>query len=165
MELAIAVVGLALAGLWWSRRRALRPKHQDEPRSERSDVPDPGVLDPADVADLEALFDGVDQGEAVRRVVLLESRLRPVVERRVPVRAIEPVPGLHVSRMRFADGTTVVVRGFEPGDVAVLASVIRKRTVLAGACASDARGTHLDFDVSGGRRTMSLLVTGLDQPE
>jgi hypothetical protein len=160
--IAIVAIGLVLALGWWALSRARRSAAPTPP----SPAPDgESVVDPADLADLDARFGGVELLDAGRRHALLEAHLRPVVQRRVPVRTIEPVPGLHISRLRFADGTAIVVRGFAPGDVGILASVIRKHSVLPGACATDARGTHVDFDWSGGRRTMSLLVTGLDQPD
>lgn len=162
MVVAIVAIVLVVALGWWAVRRARRPP---TPVAAPPVLDGESVVDPADLADLDARFGGVELLDAGRREALLEARLRPVVQRRVPVRTIEPVPGLHISRLRFADGTAVVVRGFAPGDVGILASVLRRHSVLPGAFSTDARGTHVDFDWSGGRRTISLLVTGLDQPD
>ncbi len=96
---------------------------------------------------------------------LLENHLRPLVARRVPVRCIEVVPQLRTTRVRFADGTAVVVRGEAAGDAGVLASVVRQHRVLPADYRTDDAGTHLVFDWFDGRRHMSLLVTGLDQPD
>jgi hypothetical protein len=94
----------------------------------------------------------------------VEAVVRPLVARGVAVRCIEPVPSLKLARVRFADGTAVVVRGDTPGDVGVLVSVLRDHAVRAASCSTDAGGTHLVFGWSGGRRTLSVRVTGLDQP-
>lgn len=128
-------------------------------------TPDAPTLDPADVADLTARFERIDAERAARRGVLLEVHLRPLVARRVPVRCIEAVPELHTTRVRFADGTAVVVKGETAGDAGVLASVLRQHRVLPAEYCTDAAGTHLVFDWSEGRHHMSLLVTGLDQPD
>ena len=125
----------------------------------------PPELDPLDVADIEARWEAFDADEHRRRDELLVSRLRPLVDRRVPVRVVEPVPGLQSVRIRFADGTAVMGRGDAAGDAGVLASLIRDQSVWPGSCSTDSTGTHLVFDWSGGRRHVSMLVTGLDQPD
>ena len=83
----------------------------------------------------------------------------------MPLRCIEVVPQLRTTRVRFADGTAFVVRGETAGDAGVLASIVRQHRVLPSDYSTDAAGTHLVFDWSDGRRHMSLLVTGLDQPD
>lgn len=123
------------------------------------------LIDPADVADLAARFDGIAAEHVGRQGTILESRLRPLVERRVPVRAMVCLPELHINRVRFADGTAVDVRGETPGDAGVLASVVLRHAVLPRTCCTDARGTHLVFDWSGGRRRLSMLVTAVDHPD
>ncbi len=137
-----------------ARRRRRRPGGYDE-----------APLDPADVADLTARFARVDADQAATQRALLEYHLRPLVVRRVPVRCIEVVPQLRTTRVRFADGTAVVVRGEVAGDAGVLASVVRQHRVLPADYRTDDAGTHLVFDWFDGRRHMSLLVTGLDQPD
>ena len=79
---------------------------------------------------------------------MLLAHLQPLVARKVPVRGVEPVPELRTVRVRFADGTAVVVRGEVAGDAGVLASVLRDHTVLPSACSTDAAGTRLVFDWS-----------------
>jgi hypothetical protein len=122
-------------------------------------------LDPADVADLTARFARVEADQAATQRALLEYHLRPLVVRRVPVHCIEVVPQLRTTRVRFADGTAVVVRGEAAGDAGVLATVVRQHRVLAADYRTDDAGTHLVFGWFDGRRHMSLLVTGLDQPD
>jgi hypothetical protein len=104
-----------------------------------------------------------DEGETRGR--RLEVRLDPLVKRAVPARAVEAAPGLPSARVRFADGTTVVARGDVPGDVGVLALWVRRGSVPPLSCSTDAEGAHLVFGSPDGHRTLSLLVTGLDQPE
>jgi hypothetical protein len=153
VALALAVAGTMVVVLR-RRARGRRPAPLDEP-----------ALDPVDIADLAARFERIDAERAAHHGVLLEIHLRPLVDRRVPVRCVEAVPELHTTRVRFADGTAVVVRGETAGDAGVLASVVRQHRVLPADYSTDAAGTHLVFDWSGGRRQMSLLVTGLDQPD
>jgi hypothetical protein len=122
-------------------------------------------VDPSDVADLGARFGDIDVEHAAARDALLLAHLQPLVSRRVPVRCVEPVPELRIVRVRFADGTAVVVRGEMAGDAGVLASVVRDHAVLPSACSTDAAGTRLVFDWSGGRGHVSMRVAGLDQPD
>ena len=135
-------------------------------RRRRSPSDDEGVdgLEPADVLDLQARFAEVDADHAGRRDARLVRRLKALVDRRVPVRGVEPVWSLQGSRLRFADGTAVVVRGDVAGDVGVLAMWARSASVVATSCALAADGVHIVFDLPRGRRHVSVLVTGLDQP-
>jgi hypothetical protein len=150
--LVVAVVVGVSVGAWSASRRRPAPITSSP-------------MDPSDVADLAARFDGVDAQHSRYRDALLAARLLPLVTRRVPVRTIEPLADRKTTRVRFADGTAVVVRGHAAGDTGVLAAVVRKQAVLPGTCSTDADGTHLVFDWSGGRHHLSVLVTGLDQPD
>ncbi len=123
------------------------------------------TVDPRDLVDLDARFGAIEREEAERRDAVLAVHLRPLVLRAVPVRVVEPVPLLGASRIRFADGTTVVAHGDAPGDMGVLASAIRKHSVRPGSCSTDATGTHLVLRWSGGQRQLSVVVTGFDQPD
>jgi hypothetical protein len=96
----------------------------------------------------------------------LSWRLRPLVQRSVPPRAIEAAPAPRAARLRFADGTTVVVKSAVRGDLAILAVAMRHGSVNTAACATGSDGsTHLLFTWPGGRRELSLRVVGLDQPD
>ena len=114
---------------------------------------------------MEGRFAAVVAAEAESRRRRLAVHLDPLVQRAVPARAVEAAPGLPSARVRFADGTTVVARGETPGDVGVLALWVRRGAVPPLSCCTDAAGAHLLFGSPGGHRTLSLLVTGLDQPE
>ncbi len=155
--LAVAVTsGAALALMVHWRRRDQRGEPTTQERTE---------LDPRDLADVAARFGAVESDVARRRAELLASRLRPLVDKRVPVRLVEPVPQLGTVRIRFADGTAVMGRGDVAGDAGVLAKLIRERSVWPGSCSTDERGTHLVFAWSGSRKRLSVLVSGLDQPD
>jgi hypothetical protein len=154
---AVTLILVLAAAVAWglrARRRAARRRASFEPQ-----------IHPADLADLSDRFAGVDAEHAARQAQLLERHLRPLVRRRVPVRCVECIPEQHTNRVRFADGTAVNVRGESPGDAGVLAALVLRHAVLPATYRTDARGTHLVFDWSDGRRHMSVLVTGLGQPD
>jgi hypothetical protein len=124
----------------------------------------PQFPDPDEAADIDARLAAV-MAECGDHRTNLAIRLQPLVERQVPARCIEAAPHLRASRIRFADGTTVLARGTVPGQVAVLAAEIRIRSLPPAACTVDEDGTHLLFGWPGARRTLSILVTGMDQPD
>jgi hypothetical protein len=124
----------------------------------------PIAINPVEAAEIDARLAAVDAGSHEHQC-LLAKRLHPLIERRVPARCVEAAPGLRSARLRFADGTTVLVRGAVPGDLALLAAAMVRRSVPADACRSDGGCTRLLFGWPGGRRTLSILVTGLDQPD
>jgi len=123
------------------------------------------VIHPADLTDLTDRFAGITAEHVRRQAALLEVHLRPLVRRRVPVRCIECVPEQRTNRVRFADGTAVNVQGESPGDAGVLAAIVLRHAVLPATYSTDDRGTHLVFDWSNGRRHLSMLVTGVGQPD
>ena len=135
-------------------------------RRRRRDRAEPEVegVQPTDVAELTARFASVDAEEAEARDARLVARLRPLVERRVPLRQVEAVWGLAATRLLFADGTAVVVRGVAAGDVGVLAMWVRSTSVPVTGCVRGGGGVELSFTQPRGRRRLSVLVTGLDQP-
>jgi len=119
----------------------------------------------ADACEIEAMLDAV--GAGARELALrLSLRLNPLVKRCVPPRAIEAAPVQRAARLRFADGTSVVVKSLVPGDVGVLALAIRRGSVKPAACMTEADGsTRLVFTGLAGHRQLSLRVVGLDQPD
>lgn len=164
MWVALAAVALLLAGGWARLLSARRRGRWAEP------TPPPAaeaMLDPADLDDVAARMQAVDTTEVRGRHELLASRLRPLIDKRVPLRVVEPVPGLQSVRVRFADGTALVGHGESPGDAGVLASALgRRQAVWVGSWATDERGTHLRFVLSADRqRRLVFVVTGLDQPD
>jgi hypothetical protein len=136
---------------WPARRRTITPAVSAWPG-----------LDPADVAEIGARLAAIDGGKPP---LGLQLRLRPLVDKSVPLRHIAATSYVRTCRVRFADGTTVLARGARPGDVAVLAAAMRSRSLPPLACRTDLDGTHLVF--AGLRRstTLSLVVTGMDQAD
>ena len=125
----------------------------------------PGGTAPADVAEIEAMFEAVDADrlDLARR---LSWRLHPLVQRGVPPRVIEAAPVPRAARLRFADGTTVFVKGTLPGDLGVLAVAMHQGSVMPAACGTGPEGgAQLLFTWPGAHRRLSLRVVGLDQPD
>ena len=162
---ATVVGGIAVCALvcgLMARARRQREQRAPEPTTPGGAVLEQ-LIDPGDVAELEARWHALDADHR-RLNEILVARLRPLVDRRVPVRVVEAVPTRQVVRIRFADGTTVVGRGEVAGDAGVLASLARQQSVWPGSLTTDASGAHVVFSWSGGR-CVTLLVTGLDQPD
>ena len=162
---ATVVGGIAVCALvcgLMARARRQRQERAPEPTTPGDAVLEQ-LIDPGDVAELEARWHALDADHRRLNEVLV-ARLRPLVDRRVPVRVVEPVPARQVVRIRFADGTTVVGRGEVAGDAGVLASLARQQSVWPGSLTTDASGAHVVFSWSGGR-CVTVLVTGLDQPD
>jgi hypothetical protein len=143
---------------WWSshrygRRRRTSPAFDEE-----------AALAPGDLAELDDLFAAVEAEQSGARDARVALQLSTLVDRGVPVRAVEVAPGLQAIRLRFADGTVVLVRGWVPGDAGLLARWVRACSVVPVACSVGARGTQLEFSVEGQPNRLALRVTGLDQP-
>jgi hypothetical protein len=150
--------GQAIESLWsLARHHSVRP-HPAIPAV-------PAVMGPAEEAEIEAMFATVD-ADRHALALRLSRRLHPLVQRGVPPRFIEAAPVPRAARLRFADGTTVVVQGTSPGDLAVLAMAMLQGSVRPAACRTDpGGGAQLLFAWSGGHRRLSLRVVGLDQPD
>jgi hypothetical protein len=161
LALVALVLVVAVAALARRRRRRRRERRAVQERWNPLDT----ELDPADAADLDARFTAVEAEQAVERNRRLALKLQPLVDRRVPARSIERAPGVGAARIRFADGTAVFVRGVASGDVGVLAALMHRRAVPPEACSADADGTRLTFGWPGRRQRVSVVVTGLDQPD
>ncbi len=96
----------------------------------------------------------------------LSSRLGPLVRRGVPPRVIEGAPVPRAARLRFADGTTVLVKAAVPGDLGALAVIMRRGSLKPAAFTTDRDGgAHLLLSCPGEHRGVSLHVVGLDQPD
>ena len=93
----------------------------------------PGGVAPAEAAEIEAMFASVDaDGSAL--ALRLSLKLGPLVQRGVPPRVLEAAPVAKAARLRFADGTTVVVKSTSPGDLAVLAMAMQHGSLRPAAC-------------------------------
>jgi hypothetical protein len=142
----------ASGSLWSFGRRSARTAFQVQ------------GLDPADASEIEAMLNAVSTaGDFPLRLL---RRLNPLVQRCVPPRAIEAAPVPRAARLRFADGTSVVVKSAVPGDVGVLALAMRHGSVKPAACTTGPDGcTRLVFTWPGRHKELSLRVVGLDQPD
>ena len=130
--------------------------------------PQPSATAPADAApavdDLDAAFDRVCADHGHELGVLLGARLRQLVGRRVPVRAIRRAPGDRAVRVCFADGTVVLARGQAPGDFARIAWAMHGQSVRLVGFHPDEQGLQLDFRWAPDQRVEAIAV-GLDQPD
>lgn len=63
-----------------------------------------------------------------RLLTLLGLRLDHLRSRSVPVRGVHPGPSEGVSRLRWADGTTLLVRSQRPGSMAQVAAWLHRGT-------------------------------------
>ncbi|HYA45878.1 MAG TPA: hypothetical protein VED59_09730 [Acidimicrobiales bacterium] len=125
----------------------------------------PSSICPAQSAEIDALL-AAAATDNLEFAIRLSSRLQPLVQRGIPPRVIEAAPVPHAARLRFADGTAVVVRGVVPGDVGVLAVAMRRGSVKTAAHATSPEGkTRLLLTWPGARRGLWLYVLGLDQPD
>jgi hypothetical protein len=119
----------------------------------------------ADTVDIDSALAAVDvdRRDFARR---LSSHLQPLVQRGVPPRVIEAAPVPRAARLRFADGTTVLVKMAVPGELGALALTMRHGSLKPARCTTDPDGsTHLVLSCSGEHRRLSLHVVGLDQPD
>jgi hypothetical protein len=122
-------------------------------------------MSPAEAAEIDAMFTALGtDGQAL--ALRLSKKLHPLVERSVPPRALERAPVPRVARLRFADGTTVLVKSTSPGDLAVLAMAMQHGSLPPAACRpSPEGGAQLQFVWPDGQHRLSLRVVGLDQPD
>jgi hypothetical protein len=149
-----------------------------QPESEDRDEPDRHPGDDAD-ADARGAGDGGDPvgpealDAALERVwaehvgdadTLLAARLRLLVHRGVPARALRPAPGARTVRVVFADGTVVLCRGTGQGDFGRLGLAMLHHSVRLGSFRSANDGTRLEFRWHPDHRLAAVAV-GLDQPD
>ena len=70
------------------------------------------------------------------------------------------------ARLRFADGTTVLVKVAVPGELVTLAVIMRRGSLKPATLTTDHDGSaHLLLTCPGEDRGVSLHVVGLDQPD
>jgi hypothetical protein len=161
VSVVLGVLGvLAALVVAWIVARAVRR----EARSARRTRHDEQLLDPRDVADLDAALAATEREIFRDRAARLSAGLSHLVERRVPVRTIEPDWATHAVRVRFADGTTMLVSGASPGAFGVLASRLREGSVCLLSCEPAPSGTNLVFDGPHGRETLHVTSAGVERP-
>ena len=123
-------------------------------------------FDDADGLDgLSAALDRVWAEHAGAADTLLDARLRLIVHRGIPARAIRPAPGTRTIRVVFADGTILLCRGTGQGDFGRLGLALQQhRSVRLGSFARGVDGTRLEFRWHPDHR-LAATVVGLDQPD
>jgi hypothetical protein len=120
---------------------------------------------PGEAEQIEAVLAAadVDRREFARRLSL---RLQPLVQRGVPPRVIEAAPAPRAARLRFADGTAVLVKATVPGELGALALTMRHGSLKPSGWSTGPDGSaHLLLSFSAEHRLLSLHVVGLDQPD
>lgn len=161
------LVAGALAGVFGlARARRGRESSERVGRKVRAPVAGPAASTdgpPSDAA-LDAAFDAVLAEHAHELRDLLETRLRGLVARRVPVRAVRRAPGSHTARICFADGTVVLARSAGTRDLVALVVGMQRGSVVLSGFAREGAGTRLDLSTQSGR-PLALMALGLDQPD
>lgn len=134
-------------------------------RRSRASAPDNDHLglDEADAAELAELSRRFDAEYAAAGVQVMLNRMGEVVRRNVPVRAVAPGPVKGLARIRFADGTTLQVRGRHAGDLGQLAVTTITQRVLVSAYRPEHNSVVVDLDWRRGR--VSVVAVGLDQAD
>lgn len=138
----------------------------DDARSPGREVPPPGQPDGIlGIEGIDAALDRVWAEHAGAADTLLDARLRLIVHRGIPARAIRPAPGTRTIRVVFADGTILLCRGTGQGDFGRLGLALQQhRSVRLGSFAREAGGTRLEFRWHPDHRLAAVAV-GLDQPD
>jgi hypothetical protein len=168
MEWALAVVALVLAaGLGWQRaaRRAPEvPRLTPDRRTDRGPAPGDPPLSDDDAQDLERMFAAVDREEAGQLVRLLQLRMRDVIHRQVPVRAIRQAPARSVARICFSNGVVVLATSRRPGDLVHMATAMLTTSVTLHGLRHTPEGPVLHFSWRGSEG-LEVLAVGLDQAD
>lgn len=86
--------------------------------------------------------------------------------RRVPVRGLEPGPVTGVGRLRWGDGTVMLVTPARPGELSrVLRTLETRRSLILLSYEPGESGTRLTLRGGVGRDPVQLVVVGRDQPD
>ncbi|MGO0575532.1 hypothetical protein [Ornithinimicrobium panacihumi] len=96
----------------------------------------------------------------------LRATLDGLVRRAVPVRGIAPGPVTGVARLRFGDGTTLlVVSAMGPQVARVVRALYQQHPVTLSDVEESPEGTLLTLEGVPGRRPAQLWLLGPDQPD
>jgi hypothetical protein len=155
----------AVAAVGW-RRRALSDANgpQDRPSPRPSWTTDDFSADDVDDAELDEALNRIWAEHASAADALLDARVRQLVLRGVPARAIRRAPGGRSVRVIFADGTVLLCRGTGQGDFGRLGLALLKHSVWLSGYTHEADGTRLEFRWKPDQRLAAVAV-GLDQPD
>jgi len=125
----------------------------------------PRGIDPRDAEEIDLVL-AQAAGDGLEIAARLSWRLRVLVQRSIPPRVMEPAPVQRAARLRFADGTTVLVKGSAPGDLGILAMAMKHWSVKPTGFATSPEGiAQLRLAWPGANHRLSVDVVGLDQPD
>jgi len=162
------VVAAALVGALVIRRAVVRRRRRRAGGAEPGQTPGTAPLPDASTFpvddELNAAFDAVLAAHAHELGDLLEMRLRGLIARQVPVRAIRPAPGTHTARICFADGTVVLARSGSGRELSAIVLGMQSGSVVVSGFTREDPLTRLDLRSRAGR-PLALLAIGLDQPD
>ena len=96
---------------------------------------------------------------------LIASRVNVLIRRRTPLRVVESAMSVHAVRLRFADGTTLIVHGAHAGDAGLLAARLLFGAVTAARCEVGVDGIRLQLACAQRPKRLWVDVLGLDQPD
>lgn len=133
----LGVVALAVIALGVSRNRrgnadqpAPESKQAVKPAVKPTPAPEPDPsLAATDQTEIDLLFAAVDAEIADKLIELLEVRLRDVIRREVPVRAIRSSPAPSVARICFSNGVIVLAKTHAPGGLIPMAKAMMTSSV------------------------------------
>lgn len=120
-----------------------------------------GLFDDELSAALEATAAEYDAEFSQRMAYTLDRLSR----RGTPVRGMEAFNDDGVVRVRFADGTTILVRGERPGELSAVAmAVVRSQPVLLTSLRETGSGVVAALRWPGPARPVTIRIVGRDQP-
>lgn len=122
---------------------------------------EPG-FDPSDLNELSGRMSTIATVYGEGDTVELTRRLQRLIDKQWPVHSIAAAPAREATRIRFIDGTTLLVKG-ESVRLARLAHERRHHPVRLAASRTDSVGTQLTFVYRGGHFATSLV--GFDQAD
>jgi hypothetical protein len=157
----LAVVALSVGVVAAAAAYAARTRRRRRPGPPSCE----SMFDPVDRAELEALLASVEREGRRDQGSRLSVGLHDVIARHVPLRSVEASWELRAVRLRFADGTAVLLSGARPGAFGQLASSVRQGSVCLRGCRPDPAGTTLVFDGPRGQEILLVGAASLDQPD
>lgn len=121
----------------------------------------PGMIHPADEAELDAIFARVADEDGHERLGRLADQLSALAARGVPLRWLRPAAGPGRARLGFADGTVVVASSRGSSSFGLLARHCSTGRVVIGRVTQ--LGNCVEVELKWADGTMIVDVCGVDQ--